>query len=407
MPPSLRPKPAAALLLLAGVLPAAPPQKAFRPGRWGKSRLVYCGEVPVLHLYGNPEEMGEAAGRLTRSVLEKLAPSFARRFTDVFFALVPASRKKSKEKKLLDLVRRSTSGIPKDRMKEIRALARGAGVQTGQVLLANLLPEVAPRIHCSTLFLSARRMSDQAPAMGRNLDYPPIADIHRYGLVVVYHQDGRKTLASLTFPGLVGVLSGMNEKGLCGATMDVYRDSRKAYPGAIPRFLFYRELLSLHATVKEVLEAARGVECLSGGNFMVADALGEAAVLESDGKRWAIRRPREGALYATNFFRSPSLGGPHPCRRYSLLEKQAARRKTFTPRILQGVLRMAALGPINVQCMVFRPASREIFFAFGRLPAAASTFHPLGGKELFGAGKGLQSSPASRPAPGSKGGPIP
>ncbi len=389
---------------LAAALHAAPPERAFQPASWGKSRLVYAGEVPVLHLYGTPARMGEAAGRLTGKVLRRLAPDFARRFMDIFFALIPADRKKAKEKKLLDLVRRSKAGIPKDRMKEIEALARAAGVPEEQILLANLLPEVAPRVHCSTLFLAGTRMTDEAPALGRNLDYPPIADIHLYGLVVVYHEKGRIPLASLTFPGLVGVLSGMNEKGLCGATMDVYRDARKAYPGSLPRFLFYREVLSRNATVDQVLRAARGVHCLSGGNFMVADAAGRAAVLESDGKKWAFRRPQGGALFATNFFRSPSLGGPHPCRRYSLLEKQVQRRKVFSPRILKGVLRMAALGPINVQCMVFRPASREIDFAFGRIPAAASPFHRLVRKDLFGA---LQSPPASRPFSGSPGGRVP
>ena len=392
---------AAALLALTAALPAAPPEKAFRPGGWGKSRLVYQGEVPVLHLYGAPAEMGEAAGRLTRNVLRKLAPEFARRFLDTFFLLIPPDRKNAKEKEVLDMVRKARAGIPKNRMKEIEGLARGAGVEVNQVLLANLLPEVAPRVHCSTLFLAASRMSDGAPAMGRNLDYLSIADIHLYGLVVVYHEKGRKALASLTFPGLVGVLSGINEKGLCGATMDVYRDARKAYPGAIPRFLLYRELLSRNATVEEVVQAARGVSCLSGGNFMVADAKGGAAVLESPGKGWAVRRPEKGALFATNFFRSPSLGGPHPCRRFTLLEKQVRKRKVFTLRILQGVLRMAALGPINVQCMVFRPASREILFAFGRIPAAATRFHHLGRKEIFGA---LQSPPASMPTTGTEGG---
>ncbi len=389
----------AALPLLAGLLPAAPPARAFQPGSWGRSRLVYAGEVPILHLHGSPARMGEAAGRLTRGVLRKLAPHFARRFMDTFFTLIPADRKKAKKKRLLDLVRRSRAGIPEYRMKEIEALARAAGVPEEQILLANLLPEVAPRVHCSTLFLAGSRMTDKAPALGRNLDYPSIADIHLYGLVVIYHEKGRIPLASLTFPGLVGVLSGMNEKGLCGATMDVYRDSRKANPGAIPRFLFYRELLSRNSTVDQVLQAARGTICLSGGNFTTADARGGAAVLESNGKKWAFRRPKEGALFATNFFRSPSLGGPHPCRRYSLLERQVKKRPVFSPRILRGVLRMAALGPINVQCMVFRPASREIDFAFGRVPAAASPFHHLGRMELFGR---VQSTPASRPSRRSK-----
>ncbi len=387
------------LLPAAASLPGAPPERVYEPGRWGEARLVYVGEVPVLHLYGTPSRMGEAAGRLTGPVLRRLAPVFAKRFLDTFFGVIPVARKKPRERAVLELVRKAEAGIPKERMEEIRALARGAGVEADTILLANLLPEVAPRVHCSTLFLASSRMSDGAPAMGRNLDYPPIADIHRLGLVVVYHEKGRKALASFTFPGLVGVLSGMNEAGLCGATMDVYRNARKAFPGAIPRFLLYRELLSRWERVDQVIRAVRGVRALSGGNFMVVDARGDGAVLESPGDKWALRRPSRGALFATNYFRSSSLGGPHPCRRYSLLEAQVRKRKVFTPKILRGVLRMAALGPINVQCMVFRPAAGEVLFAFGRIPAAATTFHRLGRKDLFGR---LQS-PVSGPNPGTKG----
>lgn len=375
-------KPLALAALLALCAPCLPQSRAFAEGVHGSCRLEYVGEIPVLRLQGTPAEMGEAAGALMGGIIRPLASEFVESYLK-FLGAEPGTPAAERHR---DKVRDSLAGVPEERLAEMRAIARGAKVDPELVLMANLLPELTGRVRCSTLFVGAARMSDGAPCLGRNLDYPPLAGLERFGLVVVYREQGRRALASFTFPGLVGVLTGLNEDGLFGATMDVMKNARKFRPNAIPRFLFYRELLARHGTVESVLGALDGTECLSGGNLMLADAGGRAAVLESTGARWAVRKPERDMLYATNHFASPALGGPSACERFEAFAERDKTMERFTPRYFLGMIRMAALKPINVQALVVRPATGSMLFAFGQVPAATGRFHPLERNSLFAPG---------------------
>src|SRR6185312_9730081 len=75
---------------------------------------------------------------------------------------------------------------------------------------------------CSAVLIDKDKSATGGPLLGRNLDYPSLGYIHRYSLVTVYRPKGKLAFAAVTFPGLVGVLSGMNEAGLCLGVLEVF-----------------------------------------------------------------------------------------------------------------------------------------------------------------------------------------
>jgi len=190
------------------------------------------------------------------------------------------------------------------------------------------------------------------------------------------------------WPGLVGLLSGMNGNGVAGATMMIHR-GEELRPG-LPYMIMYREALRGARTAADVHGFFEKTSRTCPNNFMVVDAQGRSEVIEYDQDKVVRRGTEDDAVCSTNCFvsdqmqdRAWSLG----TARYGRLERFLAERSGSID--LQSVI--AALRDVatpwfmNVQSMVFLPARRELELAVGdRLPAADQPFVRLDRAVLFG-----------------------
>src|SRR5262249_3989686 len=168
-----------------------------------------------------------------------------------------------------------------------------------------------------------------------NLDYLSLGYVHEYTLVTVYRPKGKLAFASVGFPGLVGVLSGMNEAGLALAVLEVtdVKSGETSFDAkGIPYALCLRRVLEMARTIDEavtVLKAMRRTTCI---NVAVADRDG-VAVLEITPGKIVRRRAERGILAATNHFCSDELaadeadGLDDSFARQASLEKLRARKQ--------------------------------------------------------------------------------
>ena len=84
---------------------------------------------------------------------------------------------------------------------------------------------------------------------------------------------------TISWPGLIGALSGMNEHGLALTNMEVTRDGATA-PRAMPYTLLYRTLLERCKTVDEAIAELRKVRNdRTLGDITIRDLI-------EDGRRW-------------------------------------------------------------------------------------------------------------------------
>ncbi len=162
--------------------------------------------------------------------------------------------------------------------------------------VSNTFFDLKNTFECSALMVEASRSATGGVLFGRNLDYPSMGYIHEHTLVTVYRPTGKHAFVSVGFPGLVGVLSGMNDAGLCLAVLEVYdaKDGEPRFDGqGVPYALCHRRLLEECTTIAEAKKLLESMPRTSLLNLAVADRTG-TAVFEVTPKQvvHAVRRRR-------------------------------------------------------------------------------------------------------------------
>ncbi|MDP3182209.1 MAG: C45 family peptidase [Desulfobaccales bacterium] len=338
----------------------------------------------VIELWGSPEERGrqhgQALGAEIRRMRRALLTYLAR--VSLYGGALPLYAL------LLCLVRRFWPYLPERLKQEMRGVAAGAQVGLGTVLLINVVDDLAnntPR--CSALAAGKGYTADGAYVMGRNLDYPLFTEIMvRLQTLFVMEPERGQALASLAWPGYMGVCTGINKAGVALAQLSAM--SRERTLKGVPAALRFREALEEEGTVRGV--AARILETPGtiGNNLMLCGPK-EAAVLELAARRGVVRQPEGGLLTATNHYQSPAmqpLKGRFPPRppfsplpRYHFTEaysqardrrlRELAASRKLSPAAIQAILADAHLAnPGTVVSAVFSPKEGILWVAQGKEP---------------------------------------
>jgi hypothetical protein len=340
--------------------------------------------LPILKLSGAPRELGLRHGQalareirvLRRALLTYLAKVSLVAGAPPLYAL------------LLFLARRFWPHIPAPLQEEMQGVARGAGVGLGTVLLINVLDDLAnnsPR--CSALAAGGPSTGDGSFVLGRNLDYPLFTEVMiKYQTLFLLEPAQGLPLASLSWPGYVGVCTGMNRAGVALAQLSAM--SRDRSLRGIPAALRFRRALEGGA---EVLTAAALILQAPGtiGNNLLLCSAKEAAGLEISARRGVIRYPEAGLLLATNHYQSspmtPLKGRFPPRPPFSALsayhfteaysQARLARLKTLTggtplgPEKIRAILADPAIANAGtVVTAVFAPAAQKMWVARGSRP---------------------------------------
>jgi hypothetical protein len=322
--------------------------------------------VPVIELSGRAEDLGHAhaaaLGDGIRTLHGRYLASYFKNAAAKFVALSAAALFEPK--------------LAPEHLAEIRALAAGTSIDPRQILLAQCFLDLSPMVACSTVALSESAAPDGVARFGRNLDFPSFGVADKASVVLIYRPAGRYQFASVAWPGMTGVLTGMNEHGLTLANMEVSRGPR--VPSAMPYILLYRSVLEQCRTVGEAVEFLRRTPRQSANNLMLMDADGARAVVEITPDGVTVREGRDGyALVSTNHQRGDDAATPGRCRRYDSLKKASAEQfgRIDVPAVAT-MLAGAAQGKLTMQSMVFEPAGRVMYLSTGK-NAATGEYHRL------------------------------
>jgi hypothetical protein len=338
----------------------------------------------TLEIWGDPQERGRRHGQtlgadirlLNRAILTYLAR------ISLYAGALP----------LYGLLKWLARGfwpyIPAHLQQEMVALAAGAEVSLGSILLLNVVDDLAnnsPR--CSGLAVGEDCTAQGAYLMGRNLDYPVFTEYmsHFQTLFLLDPHQGQR-LASLAWPGYVGVCTGINAAGVALAQhSSMSRD--RTFKGT-PAALRFRQALEEGDTVAAVADRILKAPATIGNNLLLCGPK-EALVLEISARHGAVRRPHRGVLTVTNHYQSPAmqgLKGRFPPRvPYSVLSAYHFTEAYSQARNdrLRALASDRRLGPIDLQkiladpqianagtvvCTVFHPAERLLWVAQGETP---------------------------------------
>jgi hypothetical protein len=348
----------------------------YPEGKCGKGSLKYINDLPVLMVEGTPEEMGEQVGVLGIKPATKLLSYPKEILKDVgagaTYPLLAATGKSM------------VPHFPPDQLKEFEAAAKASGVDRDLLVVGNTMFDIKKLIACSTLIVEPERSATGQILFGRNLDFPTCGFLQDYTLVRVSKPAGKHAFAAITFPGLMGCLSGINDAGLSVAVLEVYEsadDSVKLDPTGIPYAMCFRWVLEECTTVAEAEKALKDMKRTTLVNLAVCDTKG-GAVLEITPKQVVLRPADRGLCACTNHFRSKGLCTSTDCDRYAKLEKCQEMPKLDIGDIAKN-LNAVNQGELTLQTMIFEPASLKLHLAFGKCPSSQLPLKTLDLKPLL------------------------
>jgi hypothetical protein len=346
----------ATLTLLSACTSDAPP---FLAATVPHGRLAQEQGVWVLLLDGTPEERGDAAGRLIGAQIRWALPRFLR----------AGLKTEAPGGYPAELARRLSDRLPAEHHAELTSLARSAGVDREQLLIANLSPELAYSMLCSALGVAGARSPDGTVRLARNLDWIGGKVMRSIALVVV-ESGAEHTFVSFGYAGILGVVTGMNDVGLSAANLVVLGVDPRAESG-VPVLFALRRMLETAADAESAARWLLGTPRTVAQNYVLADPQ-TALVLETAPDRFRRRdAAATGFVAVANLFDEDQNAPPE-----SRVETMTAIARTDPLDVarLQSLLHRVALGELNIQAAILEPAARVAHLSLAGTPAAGGPY---------------------------------
>ena len=344
-------------------------QNQITAPKTGTPRIEYLNSIPVIHLYGNPYEMGNQYGKILNKQLEALEFISQKFFSKATF------------EKYLEQAENLQPNLPYETLEFISGMAVSSGVDYHRLLALNTVPKTT----CSVLAVWGDATSDGRLLMGRNADYNFKKINKGLGLIVVKHPDTGNATVSSSFLGLAGTFTGMNEKGVCYGNMLVYNGfEEENYTGGLPVQLLMQQAAENSNTAREMTDYLTARKHIIPVNVMCADST-EAIVLELGQEKFAIREGEKKVLAATNYFYSSGMfESPKNDLRLSLLLNVARKNYgQFNLENLKTAMHHARRRNQNLQCVLFEPSLKTMHVSMNNVPASKGPFFAYNLEKLF------------------------
>lgn len=186
--------------------------------------------------------------------------------------------------------------------KEIHGMARWSGADWRDIMLANLSYDlVLGRLGCSTLALASR----SGPVLARNMDWWPEDLLAQASYLLRYERRAQLQFASASFPGAVGVVTGISQRGFALALNAVINPDGFARTG-YPVLLFLRCVLEDARDFDDAVSQCKRQRLTTAALItLVGRDNRQRVILERTPTRCAERWPEAPGkpLVATNHFR--------------------------------------------------------------------------------------------------------
>ncbi len=322
-------------------------------------RLTYVNDLPVMFLEGTSEQIGRQQAALTGDVIGPLTEmprrTLARLGGEKYWPVVAAMSKVLMQ------------SAPPHMRSELDTFIKTAKLDRDALYVANSMIELRRMGGCSAFVVTPKRSKTGELIFGRNFDFPPLGVLHKYHCVLVVKTKGKRPFVSVGYPGLVGVISGMNDAGLTVATLDVYQsgDHSPYFDSTgVPLALTYRRILEECANVEEAEKLLKSVHRTTYMNLAVADA-SRAVVFEITPKQVGVRTQEDNILTCTNHFRLEGLCVDKDCYRIKRLSLLAQKTPKFGIDDIQRAMHSVNQGPLTLQTMIFEPRQLRLHLALG------------------------------------------
>lgn len=325
---------------------------------------------------GTPAEIGAAIAERAGKKIEKLHPTF------LAVAMAVCGQDKAT---LYARAKQIAKHMHRADLAAIRAIANGCDLTYDDVLFLNTFYTLTTRhtMACRQIAVWGDRTEDGRLIHARNLDwvdYPgrPLSNHHL--ILNVEPKDGHRYVL-LTWPGLIGAVTGTNEKQITVAFNQLFGGDHKNRL-AEPAFFVIRRILETCDNLDDAVKMLTDAKPLDDGSIMITDAKAKtAAVVEIIDGQVGVRRA-EGELIANANHRTKEAKVDKPWRvplgradwpagdvakaLRGPIDMGTAQRVMADPRVCQS--------RINIMAVVFDPSNNRMTFSTAKRRAAAGPY---------------------------------
>jgi outer membrane lipoprotein-sorting protein len=321
--------------------------------REGNGRLEMIDGTRVLFLKGTPEEMGRQHGALLKKEIRDLAEhilygvgvgsSFEKGLW--FFGEIESAQQ------------RLAPFIDERYFREMDAMASAAGLSREEVRLSMLFPEL---FHCSGFALFGRATEGGRLYHGRVLDYLRGFGLEQNAVVMVIQPDQGNAWVNISYAGMIGTVTAMNEKQLAIGEMGGRGQGR--WDGK-PMAELLREVMEKASTLEEAVAILRKGPRTCEYYYVVSDAKTKQAV---------------GIAATPDKFETIEPGQSHPLLPHAITDavlmsandryEELARRVQagygkFDAEGARRLMRRPVCMTSNLHCALFAPDSLDFWVA--------------------------------------------
>ena len=161
-------------------------------------------------------------------------------------------------------------------------------------------------VGCSSFAGWGEYSADSSLIIGRNFDFYVGDKFARNKLVSFYQPEKGYKFASVGWPGMIGVLSGMNETGLT-VTINAAKSTMPT-ASATPISILTREILQYASTIDEAYAIAQKRHTFVSESILIGSARdGKAAIIEKSPEKTALFTSTNDLIICTNHYQSDAF----------------------------------------------------------------------------------------------------
>ena len=312
-----------------------------------------------MYVAGNPYQLGDRAGFLTADLFNHQRIVFMEKLEQI----VPSPRRRKMIMKFLNWYGRNLDEyIDEKYLVEIFALSNyldstyidhTSNYKMTLMMhaahdLGHALRDLAI-VGCTSVASWGEKTVDGKLLIGRNFDFYVGEDFAENKVVNFIKPQGGIPFMSISWPGMIGVVSGMNLEGLT-VTMNAGKSSIPLSAKS-PVSIVAREILEKASNIEEAIKIAQEAKPFVSESLMIGSAKDKKAVLlEISPKNFGVFEvENQHQLLCTNHFQSKAyqkdkrnaqhIIDSHSQYRYDRLQELLSQESTLSPNSLAKILR--------------------------------------------------------------------
>ncbi len=270
-----------------------------------------------LYVEGEPFERGVVNGKLTKELVQRQEDHFS----DQINKMIPSKFYRHFLKYFIGWFNRDLDkNITEEYKEEIYGVSQSAsdkydyiGSNYQRILNYHAAHDIGHALQsmalvgCTSFGTWDEKSEDSTMIIGRNFDFYVGDKFAEDKIVAFFHPSQGYQFMSVTWGGFIGVVSGMNEKGL---TVTINADKTKIpYGSATPVSLVVREILQYARNIREAVEIAKKRKMFVSESFLLGSAEDhKAVIIEKTPDTLDVYDPQKNFIVCTNHFQSNGLG---------------------------------------------------------------------------------------------------